>query len=317
MGTRLKNLPTSEEQDQLFARLAAPKKAEHTIDIESFSDSDNDVPPWATRKQARPSSASQQRLCDRLAAPKKRPGRPQSATAKPCFVNPAAQQALTRRLSEPKNLSQRGHTTPSEEAAPASRCEDDSPCPQRDVFTAWGLFDEGKAALWAEQQTLVLEQLEQVQELHSQIVGNVTSAASSPAPPRYPHRKLPVPKLPSLESIVGAQKVPKLPPLETLVVDECCKYDNDPFDSDLETSDVASSMSSSSSSMDFSSDHDQKNLVSDDNEVIELDLKSTQLPARILPIQRPHCLATPDDETISNSNGLVGWQLTRGCVPWA
>jgi len=313
---RAKTMLTSHEQDQLFARLAVPRRGEHTIavDIGNVGDWDKESNLWELHKQTRPSSATQQHFCTRLAAPKKRMQRPRSATAIR-VVDPAAQRSFCNRLSEPKGTLRSNAGA----SCKASRhdFENGSLGSRTDTFMAWGVFDEKKAAFWVQQQAHALEMLEQNRDQRAYNSTRVSPSRAAPssrptsAPCSRPHRH-PVQESPESESFVSrgsnGPPVPKLPPLESLLVREQCKHDNDPFSTDLDTSDFSSSLSSS----DFSS------ICSDRGNEAWTDGISAQLPARMFPIQRPQCLATSDDEeTIANSNGLVGWQLTRGCVPWA
>eukprot|EP00746_Dinoflagellata_sp_MGD_P141899 gnl/MRDRNA2_/MRDRNA2_74918_c0_seq1.p1 gnl/MRDRNA2_/MRDRNA2_74918_c0~~gnl/MRDRNA2_/MRDRNA2_74918_c0_seq1.p1 ORF type:complete len:585 (+),score=99.07 gnl/MRDRNA2_/MRDRNA2_74918_c0_seq1:67-1821(+) len=329
---------SSHEQDSLFARLSIPRKGEHTVfvDVGNLTDSDNEKPSSSLRglkKQKRPSSASQQRLCTRLAAPKKRTERPRSAAAAR-DVDAVAQQSLCKRLSEPKSTSgwrATGNVVRPQESSQFSY-KDHVACSEmdrQDRFTAWGVFDEKKAAFWAQQQAHALEMLEKAQTL-DQLAGNLLAGEHTELPPKQAApssggrpasassscpRHHPVPKLPRLESLRHRDNptplVPKLP-LQSLMVQGPCNPDTDCFSTDLDAS-YSSDFDSSLSSTDFSS------ICSGDcDDEACTDGTAAQLPVRILPIQRPQCLAaSPDEESITNIKGLVGWQLTRGCVPWA
>jgi hypothetical protein len=164
---------TSNEQDSLFARLAVPRKGEHTVivDVENLSDSDHESPAWTLKKRQRPSSASQQRFCDRLAIPKKRLERPRSA-AGIRVADSSAQQSLCRRLSNPKRASGPRATINAGCRESSQYKYEDAACSEMDTFTSWGVFDEKKARFWAQQQAHALEMLEQAQEM-DHLAGNV------------------------------------------------------------------------------------------------------------------------------------------------
>lgn len=269
--TQPKTKIRAEEQDRLFQRLAQPRRVDHNvIDFGVFDDPEPES-PVAFKRQVRPRSASQQTAaCAYLAAPKNRCWRPLSPPKK-CSVDSAAQRALSARLSAPRGCS----VLRKYPISSSYSDEDGFSAASENLFSAWGAFDEEKAAIWAQQQAKILEHLED----------NANKVAGAPPAQANGRRCPPVPRLPSLESLSGANNI----------------YEHETF-----ASDTCSSVSSSDTSDCGSAREDWTPTI------------PAQLPVRVLPISRPPCLSSPGVvDVITNSQGLVGWELARGCVHWA